>query len=191
MYNEEDNEGIRGITVTKDLLVAAFGSVEANLTTLGPLILPVSEKLLFVANCLMRKLHFYNIKPYIPNFRGSTDHFYSHVGGKPVLDEIQKGLRMNDRDMEASRMTLHRWGNTSSSSIWYGLAYGEAKGRIKKGDRVWQIAFGSGFKCSSIIWHALRTVEAREMANPWTDEIDEFPVILNAADWPYALDSSH
>ncbi|GAB2228869.1 hypothetical protein Droror1_Dr00023002 [Drosera rotundifolia] len=139
----------------------------------------------------MRKLYFDNVKPYIPNFRGSIIHFYSHVGGKPVLNEMQKGLRMSKGDMEASRMTLYRRGNTSSSSIWYGLGYGEAKGRIKKGDRVWQIAFGSGFKCSSIIRHALRSVEAREMANPWTNEIDEFPVDLNAADWPYALVSSH
>ena len=75
-----------------------------------------------------------------------------------MLDELQKTLGFSDVNMEASRMTLYRYGNTSSSSIWYGLAYVEAKGRVKKGDRVWQIAFGSGFKCHSIIWRAMKTV---------------------------------
>ncbi|GKF36255.1 3-ketoacyl-CoA synthase 11-like protein, partial [Tanacetum coccineum] len=98
-----------------------------------------------------------------------------HVGGKPVLDELQKTLGFSDDDMEASRMTLYRYGNTSSSSIWYELAYVEAKGRVKKGDRAWQIAFGSGFKCNSIVWRAIRTVD-RDEYNPWTDEIDGFPV---------------
>ncbi|GAB2226387.1 hypothetical protein Droror1_Dr00022191 [Drosera rotundifolia] len=105
IFQEEDFEGIRGITVTKDLLVSAFESVEANLTTLGPLLLPVLEQLRFAVNYVTRKLNTDNVKPYVPNFRGSVEHFYCHVGGKPVLDEIQKNLKMSDGDMEASRMT--------------------------------------------------------------------------------------
>ena len=73
-------------------------------------------------------------------------------------------------------MTLYRFGNVSSSTVWYELAYAEAKGRVKRGDRVWQIAFGSGFKCTSLIWEAIRTVDGGEKMNPWTDEIDDFPV---------------
>ncbi|GAB2282313.1 3-ketoacyl-CoA synthase 11 [Dionaea muscipula] len=127
------------------------------------------------------------MKPYIPNFRGSIDHFCCHVGGKPVLDEMQKNLRMSESDMEPSRMTLYKWGNTSSSSVWYALAYAEAKGRVNKGDRIWHIAFGSGFKCHSIIWRALRTVDAHDNLNPWTDEIDQFPVDLNGDSFPSTL----
>ncbi|GJW21959.1 3-ketoacyl-CoA synthase 11-like protein [Tanacetum coccineum] len=111
-------------------------------------------------------------------------------GGRPVLDELQKTLGFSDSDMEASRMTLYRYGNTSSSSIWYELAYVEAKGRVKKGNRVWQIAFGSGFKCQSVIWRALKSVE-RDDSNPWTDEIDGFPVSVDDMEpFPVFFESS-
>lgn len=68
-----------------------------------------------------------------------------------------------------------RFGNTSSSSLWYELAYAEAKGRVQRGDRVWQIAFGSGFKCNSAVWKAMRTIKPPAL-NPWNDVIDQFPV---------------
>lgn len=29
---------------------------------------------------------------------------------------------------------------------------------MKKGERIWQIAFGSGFKCNSAVWRALRPI---------------------------------
>lgn len=94
-----------------------------------------------------------------------------------MLDGLQSSLGLSDACMEAPRMTLYRFGNTSSSSIWYEMAYAEAKGRMKIGDRVWQIAFGSGFKCSSVIWKAIRSI-GKEKANPWADEIEKYPVDL-------------
>ncbi|CAI0465662.1 unnamed protein product [Linum tenue] len=116
------------------------------------------------------------IKPYIPDFKLAFEHFCIHAGGRAVLDELEKNLELTDWHMEPSRMTLHRFGNTSSSSLWYELAYSEAKGRIRRGDRTWQIAFGSGFKCNSAVWRALRTVDPAKEKNPWMDEIGEYPV---------------
>ncbi|KAG5567524.1 hypothetical protein RHGRI_002909 [Rhododendron griersonianum] len=132
----EDKEGHLGVTVTKDLLVAAIGAIQSNMTALAPLVLPVSEQLRYVACYVMRRLHVANIGPYVPDFEKSFRHFLTHVGGKPVLDELQRSLRLTESDMEASRMTLYRFGNTSSSTVWYELAYAEAKGRVKRGDRV-------------------------------------------------------
>ncbi|KAI3526666.1 hypothetical protein L1887_05926 [Cichorium endivia] len=177
IIQEEDGAGRRGITITEDLFKVAPAVIRSNVTTLGhELILPLSEKLKYLTNCIARKLRpAANIQPYIRDYSKSVELFLPHVGAKPMQDEVQKHLGFGDTAMEPSRMTLYRFGNTSSSSIWYELAYAEAKGRVKKGNRIWQIAYGSGFKCSSVVWRALRTVNYDEM-NPWTDEIDEFPV---------------
>jgi hypothetical protein len=50
----------------------------------------------------------------------------------------------------------YRYGNVSSSSIWYVLAYIETFRGVTTGDRVWQLGFGSGFKCNSAVWKANR-----------------------------------
>uniref|UniRef100_A0A0E0FL07 Uncharacterized protein n=1 Tax=Oryza nivara TaxID=4536 RepID=A0A0E0FL07_ORYNI len=43
-------------------------------------------------------------------------------------------------------------------SHWYELAYAEAKGRVRRGHRVWQIGFGLGFRYNITVWSALRDV---------------------------------
>ncbi|VAI89419.1 unnamed protein product [Triticum turgidum subsp. durum] len=174
---QEDEAGKVGVSLSKDLMAVAGDALKTNITTLGPLVLPLSEQLLFMATLVAKKAFKVKIKPYIPDFKLAFEHFCIHAGGRAVLDELEKNLGLTEWHMEPSRMTLYRFGNTSSSSLWYELAYSEAKGRIGRRDRVWQIAFGSGFKCNSAVWRALRTVapEAEEK-NPWADEIDRFPV---------------
>ena len=49
----------------------------------------------------------------------------------------------------------------------YVLSSIETKRGVKRGDRVWQIAFGSGFKCNSAVWRALRPVNTQHEA--WLD----------------------
>lgn len=173
---KEDPAGKIGVSLSKDLMAVAGDALKTNITTLGPLVLPMSEQLLFFATLVGRKLFKMKVKPYIPDFKLAFEHFCIHAGGRAVLDELEKNLQLLDRHMEPSRMTLYRFGNTSSSSLWYELAYTEAKGRMKKGDRTWQIAFGSGFKCNSAVWKALRTVNPMKEKNPWIEEIDMFPV---------------
>nr|CAB3504145.1 unnamed protein product [Digitaria exilis] len=174
---EEDAEGHVGVSLSKELMSVAGEALRTNITTLGPLVLPLSEQLRFLAAVLLRRiLRADVVKPFVPDFKLALEHFCIHAGGRGVLDELERSLGLSAWHMEPSRMTLHRFGNTSSSSLWYELAYCEAKGRIKKGDRVWQIAFGSGFKCNSAVWKALRTVEDAGETNPWADEIDQLPV---------------
>ncbi|KAG0484586.1 hypothetical protein HPP92_008575 [Vanilla planifolia] len=174
----EDEVGKIGVSLSKDLMAVAGDALKTNITTLGPLVLPMSEQLLFFATLVGRKLLNMKIKPYIPDFKLAFEHFCIHAGGRAVLDELEKNLQLSEWHMEPSRMTLHRLGNTSSSSLWYELAYTEAKGRIRKSDRIWQIAFGSGFKCNSAVWKALNHVNPAKEKNPWMEEIHQFPVAV-------------
>ncbi|KAK8529925.1 hypothetical protein V6N13_102814 [Hibiscus sabdariffa] len=178
VYQEQDDAGKTGVSLSKDLMAIAGGALKTNITTLGPLVLPISEQILFFVTLVAKKLFNAKIKPYIPDFKLAFDHFCIHAGGRAVIDELEKNLQLLPVHTEASRMTLHRFGNTSSSSIWYELAYTEAKGRMRKGNRIWQIAFGSGFKCNSAVWIALRNVKPSPN-NPWEDCIHRYPVQLN------------
>lgn len=190
MYQEEDEQGFKGLKISRDLMEVGGEALKTNITTLGPLVLPFSEQLLFFSALLRRtfspaaktitssttaktngaKSSSSDLsKPYIPDYKLAFEHFCFHAASKTVLDELQKNLGLSEENMEASRMTLQRFGNTSSSGIWYELAYLEAKERVRRGDRVWQIAFGSGFKCNSVVWKAMRKVKKPARNNPWVD----------------------
>lgn len=45
-----------GVHLSKELMAIAGHSLKANITTLGPLVLPVSEQLLFFFNLIGRKV---------------------------------------------------------------------------------------------------------------------------------------
>ncbi|KAL2559023.1 3-ketoacyl-CoA synthase 6 [Forsythia ovata] len=175
VYEEDDPQGKSGISLSKDLMRIAGDALKSNITTIGPLVLPASEQLLFVLALIARKVFSPHLRPYIPDFKQAFEHFCIHAGGRAVIDELQKNLDLSTEHVEASRMTLHRFGNTSSSSLWYELSYIEAKGRMRKGDRIWQIAFGSGFKCNSAVWKCNRTIKT-PADGPWFDCIDKYPV---------------
>lgn len=188
VYQDEDAQRFKGLKISKNLIEIGGDALKTNITTLGPLVLPFSEQLLFFATLIRRHLfgnnkssngtsQYSSKKPYIPNYKLAFEHFCVHAASKPILDELQRNLELSDNNMEASRMSLHRFGNTSSSSIWYQLAYLEAKERVRRGDRVWQLAFGSGFKCNSVVWRSMRK-QMKPSKNPWLDCINRYPVSL-------------
>ena len=175
VYEEEDKDGKVGTSLSKDLMAIAGEALKSNITTIGPLVLPASEQLLFLLTLIGCKIFNPKWKLYVPDFKQAFEHFCIHAGGRAVIDELQKNLQLSAEHVEASRMTLHRFGNTSSSSLWYELSYLEAKGRMKRGDRVWQIGFGSGFKCNSAVWKCNRSIKT-PTDGPWADCIDRYPV---------------
>jgi len=241
VFQMEDDEGIRGVRLSKMIMQIAGDALKANITTLGPLTLPISEQLIFFFNLFARRavrgklplpgplrrsvaklavplvqLPFISslvgykpeaapadgekkseeaasskaassedkkpapplakeLPPYVPDFSKAFHWICVHTGGRAVIDAIEKNLALPPHYLEPSRLSLLRYGNVSSASIWYELElvakYGNTCGaqreggappppsgerRLMKGDRIWQIAFGSGFKCNSAVWQCMR-----------------------------------
>lgn len=164
----EDDEGIVGVKIGKELMRCAGRALENNITRLGPKVLPLSEQLIFAGNFIARKvLKMKHVKSYVPDFTTAFDHFCIHPGGKAVIDEVGKQLKLKPHQTLPMLLPFERYGNTSSSSTWYAWSYVETFQGVKAGDRLWQLAFGSGFKCCSAVWVSLR--KNAEKHDAWTD----------------------
>ncbi|KAL6899670.1 hypothetical protein ACP4OV_006328 [Aristida adscensionis] len=178
LFQQEDSDGNVGVSLSKDLMAVAGSTLKENITAIAPLVLPVSELLLFSLSFVVEKVfRRRRLRPRRPDFHTAFEHFCIHTGGRAVIDEVQRGLSLSDEEVEPSRMTLHRFGNMSSSSLWYVLAYIEAKGRMQKGDRVWMIGFGSGFECNSAVWQCIKP--AGNADGPWATSIHRYPVDIS------------
>ncbi len=56
VYQREDVKGRVGVHLSKELMAIAGHALKANITTLGPLVLPISEQLIFFGNLVARKV---------------------------------------------------------------------------------------------------------------------------------------
>ena len=59
-----------GVYLSKDLMTIAGHSLKANIATLAPLVLPISEQLLFFLNLVARKVRPPPLRP--PHSAGNT-----------------------------------------------------------------------------------------------------------------------
>jgi len=173
VYETQDESGERGVRLSKEIVKVAGKCMEKNMTTIGPYVLPLTEQikvvwsmfLRFAVKTTMKTLKSMGqenlamklpvIKVFVPDFKRGIDHFCIHAGGRAVIDGIEKNMKLELFHTEPSRMTLLNYGNTSSSSIWYELEYiqdMQKSNPLRKGHRIMQVAFGSGFKCTSGVW---------------------------------------
>ncbi|KAF5196475.1 3-ketoacyl-CoA synthase [Thalictrum thalictroides] len=173
---QEDDQGTVGVSLTKNLIRVAGMGLKEHITVLAPRVLPLSQLVSYAYSFLVSKLSRDEAKPIVPDFTTAFDHMCIHTGGKAVIDQVQRVLQLSEDITEPARMTLHRFGNTSSSLVFYELAYLEAKGRIKKGDITWLLAFGTGFKVCSLVVKSLRDSCRSEPNNPWNDCIHRYPL---------------
>ncbi|KAI3720778.1 hypothetical protein L2E82_31771 [Cichorium intybus] len=170
---KEDSEGITGFTFNKDVVLHAFGELlRSNLHVLGSSILPLEEKIRYGFYVIRKKFLKKSTQVYVPNFRKVIQHYCLPTSGKAMTMGIGREMRLNDEEMEPALMTLHRFGNQSSSSLWYELAYMEGKERVKQGERVLQLGIGTGPKCTSLIWECNRSIIAEAQKGPWADSIN-------------------
>ena len=161
VYQHEDAKGIVGVELNRDLVKVAGRALQKNMTKMGPLVLPVSEQVRFAFNYVARALLPPSSAPppYTPDFKKAFDHFCLHAGGRGVIEGLSKQLALPAEKAAPSFNSLYWYGNTSSASLWYALGYIEAVQGVAAGDVVWQVGFGSGFKCNSAVWRALRRVK--------------------------------
>jgi len=169
VHQQPDEEGNVGVSLSKDIVNVAGRAMKRNFIQLGPYVLPLREQAKVLVNRVAIKLAQWAKRRgmpfakqlsipagYTPNFSKGIDHFCIHAGGRAVIEGVQKNLGLTELQVKPSMQTLHDFGNTSSSSIWYEMDWVERHGGLQRGDRVLQIAFGSGFKCNSAVWVALR-----------------------------------
>ena len=56
VIQKEDDEGIVGVKIGRELMSVAAKALKSNITRLAPLVLPISEQLLFASNFVARKV---------------------------------------------------------------------------------------------------------------------------------------
>ncbi len=66
---------------------------------------------------------------YIPNFKTAFQHFLVHTGGRAVIEEVEKKLSLAPADVQPSKETLFRYGNTCCAAVFYVLTNMEARVR--------------------------------------------------------------
>ena len=59
-----------------------------------------------------------SLKPYVPDFTTAFEHFCIHPGGKAVIEEVSKQLKLRPEQSLPMLVPFERYGNTSSSSTW-------------------------------------------------------------------------
>ena len=156
IYQFEDEEGIVGVKIGRELFGCVTKALTQNLNMLMPKVMSFRDMFRFVIHFVKQKTGKIDKKEqFLPDFRETFQAYCIHAGGRAIIDGIQENLKLTDEDCMPSRATLYRYGNTSSSSVWYEMKFTERCQTLKKGDKVWQIAFGSGLKCNSVVWRKL------------------------------------
>ncbi|WZY91371.1 hypothetical protein YC2023_063700 [Brassica napus] len=92
---KEDDKGIVGVSLSRELTIVAGDTLKTNLTALGPLVLPLSEKLRFIISIVKSRLFRLKSSPYVPNFKLCFEHFCIHAGGRALLDALYMWARLS------------------------------------------------------------------------------------------------
>ncbi|KAM1151421.1 hypothetical protein TB2_033670 [Malus domestica] len=145
-FQEEDDKGNTGVALAKDLIAVASMSLREHIKILAPRVLALSQLGLYVYSIICCALSGSKSKPIVPDFTKAFDHFCIHTGGKAVIEQVGRVLRLGDELTEPARTSLHRFGNTSR------------------------------FKVGSLVWKAVSDLDQGGDDNPWSDCIDRYPL---------------
>lgn len=161
LTREEDSQGITGVSIKRGVLNEVRDVIRDHVVVFGALILPMHEKLRYLFYQFMNTVESKSLLTtkkdkydYVPRFGSVIQHYCIPGSGLSIIKEIGKGLALTRWDMEPSLHVFRRFGNQSSASMWYQMAYMESKGRVIEGDRIWHFGVGSGIKCNSSVWES-------------------------------------
>ena len=85
----------------------------------------------------------------------NVDTWAVHPGGRSILDKIETSLKIEEKQLEASRNVLFEYGNMSSPTILFILAEILNGSATKDGERVCAMAFGPGLTIETAILDAV------------------------------------
>ena len=112
VYQEEDEQGLKGIKVSKDLMEIGGDALKTNITTLGPLVLPLSEQILFFATLVWT--HFFGGR--------SNDVESASAGAKPstpsqrVAPVLTTNKIKKPSDLNGKRIGVQLY--TMTAAVW-------------------------------------------------------------------------
>jgi len=150
-----DSDGINGIRLGKNVPKCAAAALMACLECVAPHIMTWGQWLSAIGNWGASRLTT-NVERYKPDFTQCVDHFALHAGSYAVLKALQKGMQLPAHHLLPNFAALRDYGNTSSSTTWYTLAYLESVVGVKRGARIMQVGLGGGMKAGVNIWTACR-----------------------------------
>ena len=80
-----------------------------------------------------------------------STYYAMHLGGRKVLDTIQKSLDLQDEEMSLSRSMLRKYGNMSSPSVLFVLKEILHRHQVKKAETAALFSFGAGFTAFGLL----------------------------------------
>ncbi|KAL3582132.1 hypothetical protein D5086_016464 [Populus alba] len=113
--------------------------------------------------CLPPSIHYIPPKPTMEAARGEAELVIFSA-----MDSLFKKTGIKPKDIDILIVNCSLFSPTPSLSAMI-------INKMRRGNRVWQIAFGSGFKCNSAVWKCNRTIKT-PVDGPWADCIDRYPV---------------
>jgi 3-ketoacyl-CoA synthase len=126
------------VYLSKEVPVQAGKMLQAVIAAATPKIMTWGQYAEAAVNIFGRKMLGRQWPRYMPDYTKCMDHFALHAGGYAVLKGIQKGMNLPMEMMLPSFASLRDYGNTSSSTTWYSMAYLERFGMVKQGQRIMQ-----------------------------------------------------
>ena len=99
-------------------------------------------------------------KDYIPNFKTAFEHFLVHTGGRAVIEEVEKKLCLDPADVQPSKETLYRYGNTCCAAVFYVLTNMESRVSSRPPRPHMQMPsesrYGTAYAHFAAIWSSMR-----------------------------------